>query len=307
MKLKHKVINDFQYLSPDKKIFILKVGTVLEEYTFKVKSEVIPIDKDIIDNNPEFFEVIDYKAELLAYLKIQKIQQPAQVHKKLIPFIEEMILSSIQQTGNSISPSMLREIEKREDEVINLTRELERKESDLNSRERRIKDKEDEIEIRLKRLDKREADYKMDLNNLDKKEDDLRNISKELTEKDINIQDKLQDINERERNIDRNILQSAQEIDSKYKDLQIKIDNDLKVVSDKEQLIERLTRELKSKESELIDRESSIEDKSRNLLIKEEELNLEEQSLMKIDQEIKEWESLHWKMQRNTTPPSAIV
>ena len=78
MKIKHKVIKEFQYLSPDKKIFILKVGTILEEYNYRVKTEIIPIDKDIIDNNPEFFEVIDWKAELLSYMRSEKMPQPAQ-------------------------------------------------------------------------------------------------------------------------------------------------------------------------------------------------------------------------------------
>lgn len=73
MKIKHKVIKEFQYLSPEKKIFILKTGTILEEYNYKVKSEIIQIDKDIIDNNPEFFEIIDWKAELLTYIKTNKI------------------------------------------------------------------------------------------------------------------------------------------------------------------------------------------------------------------------------------------
>jgi hypothetical protein len=92
MKIKHKVIKEFQYLSPDKKIFILKVGTILQEYNYTVKSEIIPIDKDIIDNNPEFFEVIDWKSELLTHMKAQKFPTPSQFHKKLIPFIEEMVL-----------------------------------------------------------------------------------------------------------------------------------------------------------------------------------------------------------------------
>ena len=87
MKIKHKLLNDFQYISPDKKIFVLKSGTILEEYNYKVKSDIIPIDKDIVDNNPEFFEVVDWKAELMTFMKANKLPQPAQLGKKLIPFI----------------------------------------------------------------------------------------------------------------------------------------------------------------------------------------------------------------------------
>jgi len=146
MKIKHKVIKEFQYLSPDKKIFVLKAGTVLEAYNYRVKAEIIPIDKEIIDNNPEFFEVIDWKAELMSYMKLNKMPQPAQLGKKLIPFIEDMVLSSIQAApaGPAIDESKIREVE--------------RKEIDLNSREKRIKEKEEEIEIRLKRVEKREGE-----------------------------------------------------------------------------------------------------------------------------------------------------
>jgi hypothetical protein len=144
MKIKHKVVKEFQYLSPDKKIFILKVGTILQEYNYAVKSEIIPIDRDIMDNNPEFFEVLDWKSELLTYMKVQKLPTPSQLQKKLIPFIEDMILSSIQQNQTTVS-------------VIDESKikELEWKEIDLNNRDKRVKDKEDEIDIRLKRVEKR--------------------------------------------------------------------------------------------------------------------------------------------------------
>lgn len=223
MKLKHKVVKEFQYLSPDKKIFILKAGTILEEYNYKIKSDIIPIDKDIIDNNPEFFEIIDWKAELLTYIKANKLPTPAVLTKKLIPFIDEMVLSSIQQnivTGTVVDESVLKEIE--------------RKELDLNSREKRIKDKEEEIDIRLKRVEKRESEHKDDLKSLDKREDELRDKSKEVIEKGLDLNDKLQELNEKERNLDRASLESSKEIDDKYVKLQKKIDSDLKELSKRE-------------------------------------------------------------------------
>lgn len=308
MKIKHKVIKEFQYLSPDKKIFILNVGTILEEYNYRVKTEIIPIDRAIVDNNPSFFEVIDWQAELLTYMKANKLPQPAQLGKKIIPFIEEMILSSIgQNSGPSLDPSVLRDIEKRESDVISSSLELERKERDLNSRESRIKDKEDEIDIRLKRVEKREVEHKDDLKNLDKKEDDLRQKSKEIIERGLELDDKLQEIKEKERNLDLTMLKSSEEIDSKYTELQEKINNDLSSLSEREKDLEVQLKKLKSKESELEQKESTINDIVRNIEIRVDEINLEEQSLMKLDQEIKDWESLHWKLQRNQIPPSAIA
>jgi len=250
MKIKHKVVKEFQYLSPDKKIFILKAGTILEEYNYKVKTETIAIDRDIIDNNPEFFEIVDWKAELLTFIKANKLPTPAVLTKKLIPFIDEMVLSSMQQntpTGVVIDES--------------LVKELERKELDLNSRDKRIKEKEDEIEIRLKRVEKRETEYKEDLKSLDKKEDGIREKSKELIEKGLDLDDKIQDLNEKERNIDRSALESSKEIDEKYVKLQEKIDKDLKALSEREKELEVKAKDLSKKEAEIL--ESDINEKAK--------------------------------------------
>ncbi len=294
MRIKHKLLSDYQYTTPDKKIFLIKSGTILEEYVYKVKNESIIIDRDIIDNNPDFFEVVDWKYELMNYLKIQKIPTPAQLHKKIVPFIEEMVLSSISQNSNS-GPVV--------DEAK--VKELEWKEIDLNNREKRIKDKEEEMDIRLKRVEKREQDHKEELKSLDKKEDELRERSRELTEKQLDLEDKIQDLNEKERNFDRSVLESAGQLDEKYKELQDKIDKDLEIVSEKEKELEKLSKELKRKEDDLIKRESELEDKVRDFDIKNEEFISWSEEIIKLDKEIKDWENLHWKFKRSKKPPSA--
>lgn len=297
MKIKHKVVKEFQYLSPDKKIFILKIGTILEEYNYRVKTEIIPIDKDIIDNNPEFFEVIDWKNELLSYMRSEKMPQPAQLGKKLIPFIEDMILSSMsqnapQQNGNYVDDFQIRE--------------LERKEKDLNNRESRIRDKEDEIDIRIKRIEKREDDYKSELRNLDQKEDDLRSRSRGLTERELDLQDKVRELNEKERNLDRSMLESAKDLDVKYVELQAKIDKDLKTLSEKEVELETLKKELKQKEDSITQREAELEDRLRDHVMNSEDYKMYESELKKLASEIRDWEGLHWKLKRTTKPPSTL-
>lgn len=261
MKIKHKLLSDFQYISPDKKIFIIKAGTVLESYNYKLKSDIIPIDKEIVDANPEIFNIIDWKSELLNYIKTNKLPTPAVLTKKLIPFIEEIVLSSTSQIVNSVP-------------VIDESKikELDLKELDLNSRERRIKDLEDEIEIRLKRVEKKEKELKTDLKSLENKEDELRDKSKDLIGKSLDIDDKLQDINERERNIDRNELKSSKEIDSKYKELQDKIDKDLKSLSDKEKELENKLRSFSKKEINFEKEKDDLDNKYKDLLDKLEEV-----------------------------------
>ena len=268
MKIKHKVVKEFQYLSPDKKIFILKAGTILEEYNYKIKSDTIPIDKDIIDNNPEFFEIIDWKAELLTYIKANKLPTPAVLTKKLIPFIDEMVLSGMQKNTPTVTIV--------DESVV--------KESDLNSREKRIKEKEDEIDIRIKRVEKREVEYKEDLKSLDKKEDDLREKSKEVIEKGLDLDDKIQDLNEKERNIDRSALESSKEIDKKYVKLQEKIDKDLKSLTEREKDLEKKAKSLSKKEEDITKIEGDIYEKSKSYdLLKEEVKNLESDMLSILD------------------------
>jgi hypothetical protein len=175
MKIKHKLLNDFQYLSPDKKIYILKKGVILEEYNYRVKTDIIPIDKDIVDNNPEYFEIIDWKIELLSYMKVNKMPQPAQLGKKLIPFIEEMVLSTVSQSvGPKLDESKIKELEEKETELFKEEQNLQRLKISLDSKEKVVKDKEEEIEVRLKRLEKKENDYRNELKELEKKEEDLR-------------------------------------------------------------------------------------------------------------------------------------
>lgn len=92
MSIKHKVLKDFQLVTEDKKIIVLKAKTVLEGYTYTSKNESVLVEKDIIDNNPDFFQVVDWKEELTAYLRQNKIAQPAVLSKKLVPFIQDMFV-----------------------------------------------------------------------------------------------------------------------------------------------------------------------------------------------------------------------
>lgn len=265
MKIKHKLLADYQYTTPDKKIFLIKSGTIIEEYTYKLKGESIPVDKEIVEANPQLFDPVDWKAELLTFMRSEKMPQPAQLGKKLIPFFEEMVMSSIQQsTGGSVDPNLMKEVERRESELNTFKRDLDRKDSDLDSRERRIKDREDEIEIRMKRVEKREDEFKLDLKTLEKKDDELRSRNRQLTEKELDLQEKTQSLNEKERNLDRTALMSSKEIDSKYLELQNKIDSDLASLSKREKDLESESKRVKELEEKLESNLSQLLESSKN-------------------------------------------
>lgn len=286
MKIKHKLLSDYQYISPDKKIFLIKSGTIIEEYTYKLKGESIILDKEVVEANPQLFDPIDWKAELLSFMRSEKMPQPAQLGKKLIPFFEEMVMSSIQHnTTNSTDQNLLRDIERREVELNTFKRDLDRKESDLESRERRIKDREDEIQIRMDRVEKKENEYKQDLKKLEKKDDEIRAKNRTLTEKELDLQEKYQELNERERNFDKNALMSAKEIDSKYAELQSKIDSDLAELSKREKELEVNSKRVKELEEKLENNVNDLVEVSKSKIYSdiESELKYIENEIRSID------------------------
>lgn len=239
---KYKVTKEFQFLSSDKKIIVLKVGTIIENFKYVLKNEDFLIDQEIILNNPDFFTELDWKVELLAYMKTNKIPQPAILSKKMIPFIEDMIINNQSTQVDNINPHL-----------------------------------EEEIEIRLKRVEKKEIDLKEDLKKLDEKEDRYRSMMNELNKRESDLSDK-------ERKLELLIVEKSS-TDDKYSEINKKIEEDLKT--------------LKEREIELDNREEYI---NNNEKIISEHLK----ELRNLDSEIKEWESKHWKMKRNTPPPSAI-
>jgi len=294
MKLKHKLIKEFQYLGDDKKIIVLKVGTILEEYIYKLKSELIPIDKDIVDSNPDFFEIVEWKAELLSYLKSNKIPQPAILSKKLYPFMEEFILNN--ETNSSKIESTI---------VVNEDL-ISKRELDIQRREKRVIENEDDNVEKLKRIQNREDIYKENIKQLDEKENDLLLRISKITERELNLEDALREINERERNLENEILNSSQDIEGKYKELKGKIDTDLLALDKKEAVLSKKEKELSNLEILLNQKESDISDEIRDFEIRLQETKEWEAELLKLSEEINNWESLHWKFQRNRKPPSCI-
>lgn len=298
MRIKHKLLSDYQYIAADKKIFLIKAGTIIIEYQYNLKETSIGIDRDIIEANPQIFSPIDWQSELLIYIKAQKLPSPAALHKKIVPFIQEMALSSAGSVSTATAITDTGAVEA-------LGKELEWKEIDLNHREKRIVDREQEIELRLKRVETRESSYKEELKSLDQKEDALRLSHKDLGDRELLLEEQLQELNQRERNLDLSLLESTDQLDVKYKDLQLKIDADLKIVTTKEEEVEKLARKLQQQEYELASLESILADKARDSQMASEEFLLWSQEVLKLDAEIKEWEKLHWKFRRTKKPPSA--
>lgn len=296
--MKHKILQDFHYLSSDKKITILKAGTVVEDYVYKYKGVDLKIDKEIIDVNKEFFSELDWRTELLIYVKKEKIAQPAVICKKLYPFIEEMFVST---TPTPVVTTVVNELSN--ERIL----ELDQREFDLDRREKRISNQEEDIELRTQRIEKRESEYKNDVLNLDKKEEDLKSRLSDLIEKQNDLEIKSQELNEKERNLDLQILDAASNLDLKYGEIQSKMDFDIRELNEREKALEIKSNELNTLENSLQGQLDEIIEKREKFEETLEEFTIWENELSKLNGEIQDWENLHWKFQRNVTPPSAIT
>jgi chromosome segregation ATPase len=268
MKIKHKLLSDYQYLAPDKKIFMIKSGTIIIDYIFKLKNENIYIDREIVDANPQIFQIIDWKAELLGYMKAEKLPQPAQLSKKLVPFIEEMILTMQNPNVSAPNPetfkdmkkdseNMMRKLfEKKEEELL---KDIEKRESDLKKQYER---KESEL---LKDIEKKESDLNSLKKSLDNKESELK-ISEESQSKIKLLKDNLE-----RKEID--ILKEVEAKEIELKTLKINLD--------------RLEADLISRERRIKDLENETDERVKRVEKKEDDYKLDIKVLEKKDDEVR--------------------
>jgi len=203
MSLKHKVLKDFQFVTVDKKIVVLKAKTVLENYKYKTKNDSISLEKDVVDNNPEFFAPIDWKEELNTYIKQNKIPSPAILTKKLVPFIEEMFILNQEPSEPTIVHSVnidsdlhLREIELEAKIKKNELRESKLKEEleAVHVKEAFLVEREKEVSIEQSKIDRYKEYWDEKASELQNHHNILKELQKSLEEKEQNLLEKEQNL-----------------------------------------------------------------------------------------------------------------
>lgn len=300
--LKHKVIKDFQLITDDKKIIVLKSGSILEDYKYGNKKDYIKIDVDIILNNPEYFQIIDWKAELLSFMRSNKIPQPAIIFKKIIPFLEEMSiiksnepnpdyldleeklqksLKKQKELENELELKISRqlnttEIENMEEELRNKLKKIRDRESELDSNEVSILKKQMELDILLKnekiKIDEKSKDIESKELELKKKLRDIQLQEEKIREYEVELKKK-------EREIDGVIISSEKDIGEKHNELYNKIRTQLKELEEKEKVFNEKVDIIEDRERELFNLQDKLDAKSKLLenmsLRKKEEIELE--------------------------------
>jgi len=239
MTIKHKVLKDFQLLMPDKKIIILKSGAILEEYFYKTKDESIQIDSDVINSNGDYFQIIDWKQELISRMRQNKVPQPSILAKKIIPLIEEMFVISSDRPSNDFEKeyrSKLRELNERESTL----------EKEYRSKLRELNEMESEYEIKTQKLDKRSLTLEEEYEMLSIKESEIRKRLKEARDREESIKDMEFEIGKKERNIDKILLESEKNLDERQTEMNIKLEAKLKQIDEKEESLKIREEEIKS-------------------------------------------------------------
>ena len=208
MAIKHKVLKDFQLLTDDKKIIILKAKTVIEDYKFKNKSETVSVPVDIIKNNPDYFSFIDWKEELQSYLKVNKIAQPAVITKKLVPFIETMM-----DQGNTTIKEVIIEKEVIKEVIVEKPKVVEKEvivEKMVSDQSLSI-----ELETKLKKLQLKENQLDKEIEEASSKEIEATNREKRAQELEKTYTEKLKEVEDKE------IHLNSKEIELSEKELRL--------------------------------------------------------------------------------------
>ena len=225
--MKHKVIQDFHLMTEDKKITTLKTGTVIEDWVYKKGNTEIVVGKDAVENNPTFFEIFDWKAELVAFLKANKMPQPSVLAKKIQPFIQDQFITNATPTTTVVKSNdkeLIGKIEAHTDTINGL-------QSQISKKDRIIKEKDIEIEELNQRLSKKDSNQSRDIEEKIKDiefiEAQLKKKKERLDEYDFTLEERDKELKHREfalltketdlSNWEARINQSVIEVDSVIK------------------------------------------------------------------------------------------
>lgn len=294
MKIKHKIIKDFPYVSPDKKITLLKSGAILEDFIYRTKTESLLLDRDVVNSNSDFFQNIDWKQDLLGFMKQNKIPQPSVIGKKIIPFIEDMFVMNIVSQANSSDTEKefkekLQTLSLKEQE---LESENKKRRRELDEMEKNIESKLTQMEIdmekkyrsKMKEVSTLESDLQEKMleihrsNNTNNGKDydtELQNLKKEFQIKELELQKKSElQLTESQVSLEKNYREKILEVMQKESELEIKTgrlnqrqqdyENSMKKLSLKEQEIRDSFEEIAKKQEELRDFEYKLNQQERD-------------------------------------------
>jgi len=261
MSVKYKVLKDFQLITEDKKIIIIKAKTIIENYTFKNKNEIVKVPVEVIKNNEDYFAQFDWKEELQTFLRTNKIPQPAVITKKIVPFIESLM----EESGTTIKEVFV------EKEVI----------KEIIVEKPTFVEKEVIKEVIVEKPKIVEKEVIVEKPTLVEKEVVIEKLVTDNSAS-IELENKLNKLQLKESQLDREIEANNQK--------ELSLENLEKKLNKLSESLESKSQELDLKESELLTKEQTLNVKESNL--NEKENNLSDYiSLTKLNQSVQSLKS----------------
>mgnify|MGYP003404572800 CR=1 FL=1 len=188
--MKHKVLKDYQHITADKKVVQIKAKSIIEDYKVNIKGDIYLLDKDIVDNNPDFFFAVDWKADLLDFVKGNKLPSPAIVAKKMIPYIEDNYLSKMKTETTIVEkiihtdPALKTEVSKRQQLLDEVAATLNTRSNNLDSIESELKQKEKLYQEAKSQNDARDKELDLQQKDIAAKKLEIQKLEKILSERE---------------------------------------------------------------------------------------------------------------------------
>ena len=191
----------------------------------------------------------------------------------------------------------------KEKERKKLSESIESKISDFEKREKEFEEKSFEFVERLNNLKKNEENLENDLKEKENTFEKNARIKEEEFNNKLSISEKkLNDLKKEEDSIKNRILSEEYRMTNLENDL-LKEKEELKKIKSQLETEKSIMDEERVEIDARFDNLNELEKEIKN---KEFEIENSKEELMSLDREIKEWESSHWRLRRESKPPSAI-
>lgn len=202
----------------------------------------------------------------------------------------------------------------KEEEKRKLASNIDKKIEEFKNREKEFEEKSSQFNVRLKEVE--DVEKSLD-NKLKEKEDLIKEKEKQL-EEDIKLKEKelKEKLNDEKEDLEQKLIQAQ----NKLNNLKSEEDKIKKHLSEEEYRIAKMEDDLLKEKEELLREKKELEEDKKEFELeysslddvrdelKQKEMEIEEakEELIKLDKEIKDWESTHWRLRRGKKPPSSI-
>lgn len=203
----------------------------------------------------------------------------------------------------------IKEFEQRESQFINSLKEFEQREKDISDKEeefnKSILEREMEIEVKEKEYLKKVASLDDDISDFKKlsesERDKIRKEKQDLEQKESKIKENLKDLKDKIKSDERELKEKYQ---SQFEDLKKEKDE----LKDEKKKLSKLKKEIEEDRADVDNKFEKISEMEDNLRTREIHLEETKEDLIRIQEEIQDWESKNWKMRMLSggKPPSAI-